>query len=591
MAVSSAKRTSLAAARPDVPASFCATQRDIFCRMFSPSISTPVNPAALKSTNVLPPSLTAWFSRRYARAQLRSKKLKKRRQETSVENDELANVMNNIIRVNAGGKVFHTHVSTLIWQEQGKVPTLEVEDSEPELSVATKMFLRIVLRKRQPKNENGAPVQAGKTDDAHDDIMLPQDFSVVEAGVDSDGNSRGQHELFVDVSPAGFAKVLTFLRMINHYRPPNSSPSADDVRLSPADAHAFDCCGLRDAYDDFYRDVMLASSSARALVPMSATGALGQPLAMVNSQLGEDSVLVVQLNEHMTHDQGVKLHHMTISFGSDECQIKKLVFKIRQDFNGGRAPVDTTNTTPGSLMQQSGLPAIPTAGIKLRTANGYPNNAVTESPPSPSPTFYGGRRTSAGLLSSSYWQIYQTHERSLCFISTRIANNTADLLTTSIVQRVIEHVERELSASHGGGAAKQMYPYRLVSSYITLSPDVQHTNTRMLIHNLIFRRTAPNSAVVAAQPVSASTEIVVAQSSDNAVVNETTTENDVVDQVEWASMMQPMSAGSAYRQHNLPQVGPIGPPSHHGVYESGRHVNGGSGLPKGQSPKGIWSAN
>ncbi|EPY34953.1 potassium voltage-gated channel [Angomonas deanei] len=79
-----------------------------------------------------------------------------------------------------------------------------------------------------------------------------------------------------------------------------------------------------------------------------------------------------------------------------------------------------------------------------------------------------------GQLSSTFWQCYQTGERAAFFTTTKVANGAADILTTSITQQVITHTE-------GMG-------YHLVSSYVTLSPDVVHTSVRMLIHNFIFRR-------------------------------------------------------------------------------------------------------
>mmetsp|Transcript_52604 Transcript_52604/g.60446 ORF Transcript_52604/g.60446 Transcript_52604/m.60446 type:complete len:226 (-) Transcript_52604:43-720(-) len=123
-------------------------------------------------------------------------------------------------------------------------------------------------------------------------------------------------------------------------------------------------------------------------------------------------VCVVQLCDHMQHDQGVKRHALTISYGADGFQLRGLTKRIRKD---------------------------------LHTQ-----------------------------LASTYWQVYQTNERAAFFVTTKVANGTADLMTTSITQQVIEHTER--------------MGYSLTSSYVTLSPDVVHTNVRMLIHNFIFRR-------------------------------------------------------------------------------------------------------
>ena len=123
--------------------------------------------------------------------------------------------------------------------------------------------------------------------------------------------------------------------------------------------------------------------------------------------------LMVQFCDHMQHDQGVKRHAVTITFGSDGFKLASMCKEIRRDLKA--------------------------------------------------------------QLATSYWQMNQTQERSAFFVCTRISHGTADLLITSMTQRMINYVER--------------YGYRLQSNSVTLSPDVQHTSVRMLYHYFIFRRT------------------------------------------------------------------------------------------------------
>jgi hypothetical protein len=123
-------------------------------------------------------------------------------------------------------------------------------------------------------------------------------------------------------------------------------------------------------------------------------------------------VLLVQLCDHMQHDQGVKRHAVTVTFGSDGFRLADMCRTVRRDL----------------------------------------------------------RRQLAG----SYWQMHQTHERSAFFVCTRVSHGTADMMIASMTQRVVAHSER--------------FGYRLQSSYVTLSPDVQHTSVRMLYHYFIFRR-------------------------------------------------------------------------------------------------------
>lgn len=123
-------------------------------------------------------------------------------------------------------------------------------------------------------------------------------------------------------------------------------------------------------------------------------------------------VCTVQLCDHMQHDQGMKRHAITITYGCDGYQLRLLAQRIRRQLNT--------------------------------------------------------------QLSSTYWQCYQTNERAVFFTTTKVANGAADIMTTALIQQVVEHTEQ--------------MGYHLVNSYVTLSPDVVHTSVRMLIHGMIFRR-------------------------------------------------------------------------------------------------------
>lgn len=144
-------------------------------------------------------------------------------------------------------------------------------------------------------------------------------------------------------------------------------------------------------------------------------------------------MLVVQMCDHMQADQGVKRHAVTITYGSDGFLLKTLCKEVRKDLTK--------------------------------------------------------------LLSTTFWQVYQTNERAAFFVSTRLSNGSADLLMTSVSQKVVEHTE--------------LMGYKLETSYVTLSPDVEHTSVRLFIHYFIFRR-------VRAPSLEAPDEIMVMQQSERA---------------------------------------------------------------------------
>ncbi|CAJ1022160.1 BTB/POZ domain containing protein, putative [Leishmania lindenbergi] len=162
-------------------------------------------------------------------------------------------------------------------------------------------------------------------------------------------------DVFVDANPDVFEKVLGFLRT-NHIQLP-----LNDEGLRAELVHHLK-----------YWDLMPHAFPASAV-----DGAVeGEEAHLIELP----DVCVVQVCDHMQHDQGVKRHAMTITYGADGFQLRKLAQMIRRDLN-----------------QQ---------------------------------------------LSSTYWQCYQTNERAAFFATTKVANGAADILTTSITQQVVQHTER-----------------------------------------------------------------------------------------------------------------------------------------------------
>lgn len=171
-------------------------------------------------------------------------------------------------------------------------------------------------------------------------------------------------DVFVDANPDVFEKVLGFLRTNRIQLPLN------DEGLRAELVHHLNSWDLM----------------PHAFPASAADGAVeGEEAHLIELP----DVCVVQLCDHMQHDQGVKRHAMTITYGADGFQLRKLTQMIRRDLN-----------------QQ---------------------------------------------LSSTYWQCYQTNERAAFFATTKVANGAADILTTSITQQVVQHTERlgyHLAASY-----------------------------------------------------------------------------------------------------------------------------------------------
>ncbi|KAG5480636.1 hypothetical protein LSCM1_06340 [Leishmania martiniquensis] len=164
-----------------------------------------------------------------------------------------------------------------------------------------------------------------------------------------------REDVFVDANPDVFEKVLAFLRT-NHIQLP-----LNDEGLRAELVHQLHSWDLMPH-----------------AFPPSAPDSEGEREGAHLIELPD--VCVVQLCDHMQHDQGVKRHAMTITYGADGFELRKLTQMIRRDLN-----------------QQ---------------------------------------------LSSTYWQCYQTNERAVFFATTKVANGAADILTTAITQQVVQHTER-----------------------------------------------------------------------------------------------------------------------------------------------------
>ncbi|KPA82928.1 putative mitochondrial potassium voltage-gated channel [Leptomonas pyrrhocoris] len=228
--------------------------------------------------------------------------------------------MNRIVKVNVGGKRFQTRLSTLL--------------RYPDTSFA-KMFKGLTSSSSATAQQTPSSSLAA-----------------------TDSPTEESEDVFVDANPNVFEKVLSFLRT-NHIQLPVN--------------------------DEGLRAELVSNLNAWDLMPYafpsSASAGDSQVDASGSAQTMElPDVCVVQLCDHMQHDQGVKRHAMTITYGSDGFQLRRLTQMIRRDLN-----------------QQ---------------------------------------------LSSTYWQCYQTNERAAFFATTKVANGAADILTTSITQQVIEHTEK-----------------------------------------------------------------------------------------------------------------------------------------------------
>lgn len=280
--------------------------------------------------------------------------------------------MKAILRVNAGGRAFDALRATLTKYPQSALAAMA---AAPQTAPNAKAHVVPAATATESRRARGKTATASAAVDA----LAPQD---------------ADEPVFLDVDPDVFSAVLQFLRSGTMVLPTNNEP------LRAAIVHQLREWGL------------LEHAFPLQHVDADGTGALpsSEPGERVAVRLPD--VLVVQLCDHMTHDQGIKRHATTVTFGADGFRVRDLCVAVRRDLKP--------------------------------------------------------------LAAKTFWQCQQTNERAMFFVSSRLNNATADLLMTSLSQQVIAHTE-----SMG---------YSLQSSYVTLSPDVQHTNVRLFIHNFIFRR-------------------------------------------------------------------------------------------------------
>ncbi|CUG89492.1 potassium voltage-gated channel protein, putative [Bodo saltans] len=336
--------------------------------------------------------------------------------------NEVGLLSRQVLKVNAGGRVFETFAGTLL-----KYPR--------------SLFAQKIERALAPPAEGAGDLAA----------VGPS------------------NEVFFDTDPKVFESVMSFLRTGRITLP------TDNERLRNELVHFLES---EELFEHAFPRAVASGSSADDIVS-GGNGEAGESTTIV--QLPD--VCVVQLCDHMQHDQGVKRHAVTISYGADGFQLRGLAKRIRKDLNT--------------------------------------------------------------QLASTYWQVYQTNERAAFFVTTKVANGTADLMTTSISQQVITHTE-----SMG---------YSLTSSYVTLSPDVVHTNVRMLVHNFIFRRVR--------MPTPEASDALIALQNSSA---DETTGNEVDDVVDPALQVHP--------NFEPPAVGP-----QKSMWDNTPPV-----VPAGQRLKNIW---
>ena len=149
-----------------------------------------------------------------------------------------------------------------------------------------------------------------------------------------------------------------------------------------------------------------------------------------NSAVVLPSVLFVQVSDSIQMDQGHKRHAITITFGADGFHLRKLCSRVRKSLND--------------------------------------------------------------QLSSTFWQCYQTNERAVFLVTSKLAGGTADLLTTTLSQCILEHTENDMG-------------YELSTSTVALTPDIKNLNVRMFIHSYIFRKKCGSGNVGSAPTVSPQT--------------------------------------------------------------------------------------
>eukprot|EP00796_Vickermania_ingenoplastis_P012324 gene12324-8455_t len=276
----------------------------------------------------------------------------------------------HVVRVNAGGQVFETRLQTL--------------QRFPDTLFAS-LFATLTAR----PGDAGASARAGSAGG-------PQSRTTT-----STASSGPSPDVFLDVSPRVFERVLQFLRTSRLVL-----PGAEDLCLRGDLVHQ-----LRE-WELLPHAFAAQAAGSGAADDAGTDGGNLEAEAEVGTLVRLPDVCAVQLLDTMSLEAGVRRHALTITYGADGFHLRDLTRRIREDLQP--------------------------------------------------------------LLSSTYWQVHQTGERSIFFATTRVADGAAALLTTSLQQQVLEHTE------HLG--------YTLMNSQMTISQDPVHVSVRLWAHQLLFRR-------------------------------------------------------------------------------------------------------
>lgn len=283
-------------------------------------------------------------------------------------------MLQRLVRINAGGKIFQTTWQTL--QQFPNTSFAKIFNAEPKLSQSNSSLM-----------STGAAVSSS-SDHSPPSMQLSEEA-----------------EIFIDVCPRVFERVLNFLRTKTIHLP------TDDLSLRGDLIHQLRAWDLLDKA--FPSTLSQEKEASDDLFEHDQGGIPSNTNEDENdNSLPLPDVCVVQLMDNMSVEAGVRRHALTITYGCDGFQLRALTQSIRKD---------------------------------LRP-----------------------------LLSSTYWQVHQTGERSVFFATTRVADGAASLLTTSIQQQVVDHTEA--------------MGYTLMSSNVTVSPDPVHASVRILLQQFIFRR-------------------------------------------------------------------------------------------------------
>lgn len=285
-----------------------------------------------------------------------------------------------LVCINAGGKKFQTSLQTLLTFPNTRFASLfsfMVTSSED------------TVQKKEVSSFNQVGSK-GCTLPPHGSAYKQKCSTALvgHSGVDTNENcrplvlsDRTSRELFLDVSPRVFERVLNFLRTKTLFLPIDDLALRGDLVFQLREWElldkAFPPTRLENAMnfstnnsDSNSSNPFNLANKEEQIRDLDSSISLAFPLP---------DVCTVQLLDSMSVDAGVRRHALTITFGSDGFQLKELTKQIRGDLRN--------------------------------------------------------------LLSATYWQVHQTGERSVFFATTRVADGAAAMLTTSVLQQVVTHTE------------------------------------------------------------------------------------------------------------------------------------------------------